>query len=108
VKIETKVTKEIKWVTDLRSGVNTPVRAEIRPTHTGGQIGFSNRGGIYINLFPDSLADLYNFYRDLGELLDYHQPGLVNPLPDGDPSEVDAMRIIYEADQLRRGIECAQ
>ena len=59
--------------------------------------------GVYTGVMCHSLPHLLNFYRDLGALLDELQPGLINPLPDGDPSEVDAMKVIYEADQLQRG-----
>ena len=48
-----------------------------------------------------SLPHLLNFYRDLGDAINWLQPGLTLPLPDGDPSEVDAMKIIFEADRLR-------
>ncbi len=58
--------------------------------------------GMAVSFQIDSLPLFFNFYRDLGDLLDHLQPGLVNSLPEGDPSEVDAMKIIYEADQLRK------
>ena len=61
---------------------------------------------IHSFLWVDSLPHLLNFYRDLGALLDEAQPGLTNPLPDGDPSELDAMKVVFEADQLRKGITC--
>lgn len=51
-----------------------------------------------------SLPHALNFYRDLGDALNHLQPGLTLPLPGGDPNEVDAMRVVYEADQLQRGI----
>jgi hypothetical protein len=47
---------------------------------------------------------LLNFYRDLGEAIDFMQPGVIAPLPDGDPAEVDAMKVIFEADQLKKGV----
>lgn len=57
---------------------------------------------IHTHIYLRDLPRLLNFYRDLGECLDLLQPGLVSPLPEGDPSEVDAMKIIYVADRLRR------
>lgn len=48
------------------------------------------------------LPRLFNVYRDLGALLNDAQPGLTYPLPDDSPDLVDAMKIIYEADRLRR------
>jgi hypothetical protein len=55
-------------------------------------------GGIY----SDSLPHLLNLYRDLGEALELCQPGITKPLPDNSPDMVDAMKIQYEADRLRR------
>ena len=48
------------------------------------------------------LAYLYNIWRDLGAYLDDAQPGLTRALPDDSPDLVDAMKVIYVADQLRR------
>ena len=61
-----------------------------------------NSQGHYTHIFMRDLPRLVNFYRDLGECLDLLQPGLIFPLPEGDPSEVDAMKVIYEADRLRK------
>jgi hypothetical protein len=68
------------------------------------QLGFHVGSGQHSNIFFNSLPMLLNFYRDLGESIDFVQPGIVNPLPDGDPSEVDALKVIYEADQLKKGV----
>jgi hypothetical protein len=68
------------------------------------QVGFHDGSGQHSNIFFNSLPKLLNFYRDLGEAIDFAQPGVVNPLPDGDPGEVDAMKVIYEADQLKKGV----
>jgi hypothetical protein len=68
-------------------------------------ITLSSGSGLYLCLWVDSLPHLLNLYRDLGELLDSLQPGLTSPLPDGDPSEVDAMKVVFVADQIRKGIE---
>ena len=58
---------------------------------------------LYASFTAHSLPHLLNFYRDLGALINDLQPGLTLPLPDGDPSEVDAMKVIYEADQIQKG-----
>ena len=44
------------------------------------------------------------FWHELGALLDEIQPGAtgLRPLPDGDPSEVDAMMLRDAADQIMR------
>jgi hypothetical protein len=68
------------------------------------QLGFHDGSGLHSNIFFNSLPRLLNFYRDLGEAIDFMQPGVIDPLPDGDPGEVDAMKVIYEADQLKRGV----
>lgn len=60
-------------------------------------------GGSHTHLFCESLPMILNFWRDLGDALNEAQPGLTLPLPDGDPNEVDAMKVIFEADQLQRG-----
>lgn len=59
-------------------------------------------GDLHASIMVRSLPHLLNFYRDLGAVLDDLQPGLVSPLPDGDKNEVDAMKVIYEADRLQR------
>lgn len=41
-------------------------------------------------------------YRAIGNILEGLQPGLVSPLPDGDPNEFDAIRVSYEIDRLWR------
>ena len=41
-------------------------------------------------------------YRAIGNILDGLQPGIVSPLPDGDPNEFDAIRVAYEIDRLWR------
>ena len=69
---------------------------------TGACLGISH-GGLYVHVYVDSLPHLLNLWRDLGSMLDELQPGLVNPLPDGDRNEVDAMKVIHEADLLQRG-----
>lgn len=74
----------------------------IDPNRTSLHLGFSGRSH-HSHIFFNDLPNLLNFYRDLGEALDIMQPGLVSPLPEGDASEVDAMKIIYEADRLQRG-----
>lgn len=68
----------------------------------GVQLSF-HTDGVHAHVFIQSLPHLFNFYRDLGVSLSHLQPGLTYPLPDGDPSIVDAMKVIYEADQLRKG-----
>lgn len=60
---------------------------------------------LHAHVFVQSLPHLFNFYRDLEAALNFLQPGLTSPLPDGDPNIVDAMKVIYEADQIRRGIK---
>lgn len=70
----------------------------------GVQLSF-HTDGVHAHIFISSLPHLFNFYRDLGVSLSHLQPGLTQPLPDGDPSIVDAMKVIYEADQLRKGIK---
>ena len=52
----------------------------------------------------ETTARLYLLWRDLGLLLNDAQPGLTLPLPAGDPNEVDAMKVHYVADQIRRGL----
>ncbi len=76
----------------------------IDPNTSRLHLAFNSRSH-YSHVFFGGVPELLNFYRDLGEALDLIQPGLVNPLPDGDSSEVDAMKVIYEADQLRKGIK---
>jgi hypothetical protein len=68
------------------------------------RVGFHDKSGQHSIIFFNSLPRLLNFYRDLGEAIDFMQPGVINPLPDGDPGEVDAMKVIYEADQLKKGV----
>lgn len=68
------------------------------------RLGF-HTDGVHAHVFIQSLPHLFNFYRDLGVSLSHLQPGLTQPLPDGDPSIVDAMKVIYEADQLRKGLK---
>jgi hypothetical protein len=68
------------------------------------QLGFHDKSGQHSFTFFNSLPMLLNFYRDLGEAIDFVQPGIVNPLPDGDPGEMDAMKVIFEADQLKKGV----
>ena len=58
-------------------------------------------GQLHATIGIRSLPHLLNFYRDLGALMNELQPGLTLPLPEGDPSEVDAMKVIHEADRLR-------
>lgn len=78
--------------------------AKYRLEAMGATVSISiHSGGLYVGAMCHSLPHLLNFYRDLGGVLDELQPGLVNPLPDGDLSEVDAMKVIYEADRIQRG-----
>ena len=52
-------------------------------------------------LEPEALARLFNLYRDLGQVLDCIQAGLVyDPNDDGDSA--DAQILISLADELRR------
>ena len=55
--------------------------------------------GFYFSLDMASIVDAYNLYRILGRAIGAIQPGLVDPLPEGDPNEVDAMKVVFEADQ---------
>lgn len=41
-------------------------------------------------------------YRAIGNILDGLQPGIVGPLPDGDPNEFDAICVSHEIDRLWR------
>ena len=52
------------------------------------------------------IADLYNNWRELGWILESFQPGLTCPLPDEDPSIVDALKLIALADDRRRKGMC--
>jgi hypothetical protein len=84
-----------------------PVGEELRylldPSHGRLLASFSGPT-LHSHIFFNDLPRLLNFYRDLGAALDFIQPGLVNPLPDGDSNEVDAMKVIYVADQLKKGV----
>lgn len=41
--------------------------------------------------------DLYRIWKIIGNAIDEAQPGVINPLPDGDPAQADAIRFIQEA-----------
>lgn len=63
-----------------------------------------DRGRMYFSVSFMDLADALNFHRLLGQAIGELQPGLVDPLPEGDPSEVDAMKVLYEADSRMREV----
>lgn len=68
---------------------------------SGGAYLALNSSQLHASIVIRSLPHLLNFYRDLGDLLNEIQPGLTLPLPEGDPSEIDAMKVIFEADRVR-------
>ena len=41
-------------------------------------------------------------YRAIGNILEGLQPGLLSPLPTGDPNEFDAIKVAYEIDRKWR------
>jgi hypothetical protein len=88
----------------FKGPVNTGLEYRIDANCYSVQLGFHDGSGLYSNIFFNSLPRLLNFYRELGEAIDFVQPGVINPLPDGDPGEVDAMKVIFEADQLKKGV----
>jgi hypothetical protein len=88
----------------FKGPVNPSLNYAIDPSIYSVMIGFHAASGLHCHIAFDSLPMLLNFYRDLGEAIDFIQPGVINPLPDGDPGEVDAMKVIYEADQLKKGV----
>jgi hypothetical protein len=51
---------------------------------------------------PEDLVALCLLHRAIGSIIDHYQPGIVSPLPDGDSSEVDAMKVLFEVDRLWR------
>lgn len=52
--------------------------------------------------YENDLVNLVLLHRAIGHLINAYQPGIVTPLPDGDPSEVDALKVLYTVDQLWR------
>ena len=52
----------------------------------------------HLHFAQDQVVQLVLLHRAIGEIIEVFQPGIINPLPDGDPSIVDAMQIIYAAD----------
>ena len=63
-----------------------------------------NGSGMYFSLDIRSVVDAYNLYRILGRAISSVQPGLVDPLPENDPNIVDAMKVVFEADQKMKGV----
>jgi hypothetical protein len=100
MKIETRPLSS----TSFKGPVNPGLEYRIDANAYTVQLGFHDGSGLHSNIFFNSLPMLLNFYRELGEAIDFVQPGVINPLPDGDPGEVDAMQVIYEADQLKKGV----
>lgn len=86
---------------NLKGNLGDGTRYYLTDLDGGVRVGFL-AGEHYSSVLSRDLPRLLNFYRDLGEALEYLQPGLTKPLPDGSPDEVDAMKVIYEADRLRR------
>lgn len=51
-----------------------------------------------------AIAELYNAWVSVGNVLEGLQPGLTKPLPEGDRNELDAMKIQWLAGQISRGL----
>ena len=101
-----KKNDEIVWRGELNPkylGDGSPTNYQLSPSGDRVLISLYS-GGSHNHLFADSLPHLLNFYRDLGDVLNHLQPGLTLPLPDGDAEELEAIKISWRADQLRRGI----
>lgn len=64
------------------------------------QIGLHGNG-IHQHIFLEDLPRAVNFIRALMDAVEYVQPGVFRPLPDGDPSIVDAMKVLHEADSIQ-------
>ena len=65
--------------------------------------GTSFQSGIHFSArVPDDLINLALLYKAIGYSLSMMQPGYLTPLPEGDPNEVDAMRLDYEVNRLWR------
>ena len=95
--------KAITWVGDMGPGVGDrqpDTRYRIEPSRSSLMMAFHG-SNIHAIVYGYSLPHLLNFYRDLGEAIDFIQPGVINPLPDGEPDYVDALKVIHEADRLR-------
>lgn len=95
----------LKWEGSLGPQIGDrteTLKYELTTTRSSLTIGIFGPG-LYTHLYAYSLPHLLNFYRDLSEALNEMQPGLIFPLPDGDPHEVDAMKVVFEADRLRKG-----
>ena len=63
-------------------------------------IVFEN-GSTFSGFHTADLVGLYNFWRDLGSLLDTSNPGIVYPLPPEEDA-ADAMIFIKDADERRK------
>lgn len=59
------------------------------------------QGSVFSGFFTTDLHGLYNFWRDLGSLLDTSNPGIVYPLPPEEDA-TDAMIFIKYADERRK------
>jgi hypothetical protein len=90
--------------TSFKGPVNPGLEYWIDANGYNVQVGFHDGSGLHCHIFFNDLPRLLNFYRDLGEAIDFVQPGVINPLPEGDPGEVDAMKVIFEADQIKKGV----
>lgn len=51
------------------------------------------------------LPGLFNVWRALGDALEEAQPGLTCDPEPGSPDEVDAMQVVFEADQRRKEVK---
>lgn len=105
MRTQTNTRTQVKWNGDFGPSIgDRTVVARYSMEELSGSLMLSVRqGDIHTTLFVHSLPHLLNFYRDLGDFLNELQPGLTLPLPEGDWSEVDAMKVLHEADQLRLG-----
>ena len=56
------------------------------------------KGRVHCSFNLRDIPDAFNFYRALGRILDSVQPGLATAVSDDDPSLVDALMVIHEAD----------
>lgn len=52
--------------------------------------------------YENDLVNLALLHRAIGCLIHSYQPGVVTPVPDGDPDQVDAMKVLHEVDRIWR------
>lgn len=80
--------------------MSNPMRTDFSPPELAFHFAAS------VGYFDFNLPQLLNYHRALGQYIDSLQPGVINPLPDDSPDLVDAMRVIDEADKIRKELQC--